>query len=77
MANKNKDDEPIANARDLYMTLYSTVFSHWPVVVVIAIVGVILFSMTVVSLFIPLFLNAECVIKNNVCCKRLWSRDYS
>ena len=55
MANKNKDDEPIANARDLYMTPYSTVFSHWPVVVVIAIVGVILFSMTVVSLFIPLF----------------------
>ena len=49
--NKNKDDEPIANARDLFDPILYCI--QPTVVVVIAIVGVILFSMT--SLFIPLF----------------------
>ena len=40
---------------DLYMTPYSTVFSHWPAVVVIGVVGGVLFILTVVSLFVPLF----------------------
>lgn len=43
------------NTRDLYMTPYSTIFSHWPAVVVIGAVGVALFVMTIVSLFEPLF----------------------
>ena len=36
---------------DLYMTPYSTIFSHWPAVVVIGCVGVVLFLLTVTSLF--------------------------
>ena len=40
---------------DLYMTPYSTIFSHWPAVAVIGAVGVVLFHLTVVSLFTPLF----------------------
>ena len=55
MAEEKSDKEQNFNERDLYMTPYSTIFSHWPVVVVIAIIGVILFGMTVASLFVPLF----------------------
>ena len=36
---------------DLCMTPYSTIFSHWPAVVVIGCVGVVLFLLTVTSLF--------------------------
>ena len=55
MAKEKSDKEQNFNERDLYMTPYSTIFSHWPVVVVIVIIGVILFGMTVASLFVPLF----------------------
>ena len=38
-----------------YMTPYSTIFSYWPAVVVIGGLGVVLFLLTIVSLFAPLF----------------------
>lgn len=55
LAEEKSYKEQNLNASDLYMTPYSTIFSHWPVVVVIAIMCVILFGMTVASLFVPLF----------------------
>ena len=36
---------------DFYMTPYSNVFSHWPVVVVIGVISVALFVISIVSLF--------------------------
>ena len=38
-------------ASDLYMTPYSSVFSHWPTVAIVAVVSVILFGLTFSSLF--------------------------
>ena len=55
MAEEKNDKERNFNERDLYMTPYSTIFSHWPVAVVVAIIGVILFGMIVASFFVPLF----------------------
>ena len=41
--------------RNLYTTPYSTFLSYWPAVWIIGSVGVLLFLVTVVSLFAPLF----------------------
>ena len=35
---------------DLYMTPYSTIFSHWPVVVGIAVIGVVIFVISFISI---------------------------
>ena len=47
---------------DLYMTPYSTIFSHWPAVVVIGCVGVVLFLLTVTSLFSSLLWTDDILI---------------
>ena len=49
-----KKNHSLIHNRDLYMTPYSTIFSYWPAVVVIGGVGVVLFVLTVASLFAPL-----------------------
>ena len=38
---------------DLYMTPYSTIFSHWSVVVGIAVISVIIFVISFISIIIP------------------------
>ena len=37
--------------KDLYMTPYSNIFSHWPTVVVTSLVCIVLFALTIVSFF--------------------------
>lgn len=43
---------PSMKSTNLYMTPYSTVFSYWPVVVAILGVGVVMFLLTIGSLFV-------------------------
>ena len=47
-----KNKKALTSSRQLYMTPYSTLFSHWPAVIVIASVCVVLFVVTTVGLFL-------------------------
>ena len=55
MSGNSSESAPLISSQvkssDLYMTPYSTIFSYWPAVVVIGIVGAMLFGLTVSSLF--------------------------
>ena len=53
-----KKKDSLIHNRDLYMTPYSTNLSYWPAVVIIGGVGMVVFVLTVISLFVPLFNNS-------------------
>ena len=36
---------------DLYMTPYSTIFSHWPAVVILGVISFVMLTLTIISLF--------------------------
>lgn len=55
MPGNSSESAPLISSQikpsDLYMTPYSTIFSYWPAVVIIGGVGIMLFGLTVSSLF--------------------------
>ena len=56
---------PQVKPSELYMTPYSNIFSYWPAVVIIGGVGVLLFALTVASLFFAPSKSLPCLHGND------------